>query len=58
MSWGVRLQFSRKYCPHLSEDLFYLYSVEPDEMQYYAAIQLGLHCLQKYLDKGFLNTKG
>ena len=28
-------------------------TVDPDEMQHYAAFHLGLHCLQKYL-----NTKG
>ena len=33
-------------------------SVEPVEMQHYAAFQLGLHCLQKYLFRGFFKTKG
>ena len=33
-------------------------SVDPDEMQHYAAFHLGLHCLQKYLFRGFPNTKG
>ena len=33
-------------------------SVDPDEMQHYAAFHLGLHCLQKYSFRGFLNTKG
>ena len=33
-------------------------SVDPDEMQQYAAFHLGLHCLQKYLFRGFLSTKG
>ena len=33
-------------------------SVDPDEMQHYAAFHLGLHCLQKYLFSGFPNTKG
>ena len=28
-------------------------SVDPDEMQHYAAFHLGLHCLQKYLFRGF-----
>ena len=32
-------------------------SVDPDEMQHYAAFQLGLHCLQKYWFRGFPNTK-
>ena len=33
-------------------------SVAPDEMQHYAAFHLGLHCLQKYLFRGFPNFKG
>ena len=33
-------------------------SVEPDEMQHYAAFYLGLHSLQKCSFRGFLNTKG
>ena len=33
-------------------------SVDPDEMQHFAAFHLGLHCLQKYPFKGFPNTKG
>ena len=28
-------------------------SVEPGEMQHYAAFHLGLHCLPKYLLRGF-----
>ena len=37
----------------LSEDIFmYTYSVDPDEMQHYAAFHLGLHCLQKYSFRG------
>ena len=32
-------------------------SVDPDEMQHYAAFHLGLYCLQKYLLRGFPNTK-
>ena len=48
-----------KYCILLSEDFIYLYiSVDPDEMQHYAALNLGLHCLHKYSFCGFLNTKG
>ena len=43
----------------LSEDLFYLTnSVDPDEMQHYAAFHLGLHCLQRYSFRGVPNTKG
>ena len=33
-------------------------SVDPDEMQHYAAFHLGLHCLQKYLFRGFTEFKG
>ena len=43
----------------MSEDLFYLTnSVDADEMQNYAAFHLGLHRLQKYLFRGFPDTKG
>ena len=28
-------------------------SVDPDEMQHFAAFHLGLHCLQKYSFRGF-----
>ena len=31
-------------------------SVDPDEMQHYAAFHLGLHCLQKYSFRSFQNT--
>ena len=31
-------------------------SVDPDEMQHYAAFHLGLHCLQKYLFRGLLKN--
>ena len=31
----------------------YTNSVDPDEMQHYAAFHLTLHCLQKYSFKGF-----
>ena len=34
---------------------FYLYSVDPDEMQHF---HLGLHCLQKYSLRGFKDTEG
>ena len=50
--------FFQKYCSLLSGDLFYLYSVDPDEMQHYAAFHLGLQCLQQYSFRGFSNTKG
>ena len=33
-------------------------SVDPDEMQHYAAFHLGLHCLPKYPSRGIQYTKG
>ena len=43
----------------MSESLFtYTNSVDPDEMQHYAAFYLGPHCLQKNLFRGSPNTKG
>ena len=33
-------------------------SVNPDEMQHYAAFHLGLHCLPKYLFRSFQYSKG
>ena len=48
----------KKYCILLSEICFtFTNSVDPDEMQHDAAFHLGLHCLRKYLFRGFLNTK-
>ena len=32
-------------------------SAYPDEMQHHAAFHLGLHCLSKYLFRGFQHTK-
>ena len=33
-------------------------SVDPDEMQHFAAFHLGLQCLQKNAFRCFLNTQG
>ena len=33
-------------------------SVDPDEMQQYAAFHLGFHCLQKCSFRGYSNTNG
>ena len=33
-------------------------SIDPDEMQHYAAFHPGLHCLQKHSFRGFPKTKG
>ena len=59
ISRGVRLQFAKNivfFC--LKIFITFTNSVDPDEMQHYAAFHLGLHCLQKYLFRGFPNTKG
>ena len=37
--------------------LIFANSANPNEMQHYAALNLGLHCLQKYLFRGFQYTK-
>ena len=43
----------------LSKDFFTIpNSVDPDEMQHYAAFQLCLHCLEKYSLKSFPEYKG
>ena len=33
-------------------------SLDSDEMQHYGAFHLGIHCLQKYLFRGFPEYKG
>ena len=40
--------------------IFFTYtnSVDPDEMQHYAAFYLGLHCSQNYSYRGFPEYKG
>ena len=49
----------KKYCILLSEDFFtFTNIVDPDEMPRSVAFHLGLHCLQKYLFRGYQNTKG
>ena len=48
----------KKLLYFLPEDIFtFTNSVDPDEMQHYAAFHLGLHCLPKYPFWGFPNTK-
>ena len=42
----------------LKADFVLAYSVDPDEMPHNAAFHLGLHCLLKYLFKGFWSPKG
>ena len=60
MAHTTLLEISRhSSCILVSEDLFtFTHSVDPDEMQHYAAFHMGLHCLQKYLFRGFLDSKG
>ena len=41
----------------LKIDLVLSNSTDPDEMQHYAAFHHGLHCLPKYLFRGFQSTK-
>ena len=50
----------KKCCILLSGDPFFTFtnSVDPDEMQHYAAFHLGLYCLQKFSFRGFPKTKG
>ena len=48
--WSV---FHRFYCISVLEGCFLANSADSDEMQHYAAFHLGLHCLPKYLFRGF-----
>ena len=57
VSRGFRLYFSKKVFFCLKIFFTFTNSADSDEMQHYAAFHLGLHCLQKYLFSGFLNTK-
>ena len=45
------------YCPWRFA-LILANSVDPDEMQHFAAFHLGLQYLQKYTFRGFQYTKG
>ena len=53
---GYNLKKNVFFC--LNIFLTFTNSVDPDEMQHYAAFHLGLHCLHKYLFMDFPNTKG
>ena len=46
------------FCPLKVVLIFIASTADPDEMQHYAAFHLGLHCLLKYLFRGFPYTKG
>ena len=45
-------------CLSLKSVLVITNSVETDEMQHYVAFHMGLHCLPKYLFRGFQYSKG
>ena len=49
---GVSSHNFQKYSILVPKNLFYRYSVDPDEMQHYTAFHQGLHCLQKYSFRG------
>ena len=63
ISMGPPIMFGRKF---LNNDVFMFLKVvlilensaDPDEMQHYAAIHLGLHCLPTYPFRGSKFTKG
>ena len=42
----------------LKNDFVLVNSADADEMTYYGAFHLGLHCLPKYLLRGFQYSKG
>ena len=54
---GHRLQFSKNIVfLSLKVDFVLTNSADPDEMPHYAAFQLGLLCLPKYLFMGFWSS--
>ena len=58
---GSHVKISKKkYIVLLSLNLYFVLanSADPDEMTHYAAFHLGLHCLPKYLFKGYCCRKG
>ena len=57
---GSQVEFFLNYSVFLSLKVVLILanSVDPDEMQHYAAFHLGLHCLPKYPFRGFQYTKG
>ena len=52
---GSLVEFSKLWCSTVPEGC---YCEDPDEMQHYAAFQLGLHCVQKYPFRGVQYIKG
>ena len=55
ISRGVGLFYFFRYWVFV--DLFCFNRVDPREMEHYAAFHLGLHCLKKYLLRGFPKCK-
>ena len=56
---GCRGLIFKKYCIlFILRPFTFTNNVDPDEMQQDTAFRLGLHCLQKYSFRGFLNSKG
>ena len=54
---GSHVELFKSWYISVSEGCFILaISVYLDEMQHYAAFHLGLHCLPKYLIRGFQYT--
>ena len=57
---GSQVIFSKKKYIFLSLKIDFVLanSADPDEMLIYETFHLGLHCLLKYLFRGFQYTKG
>ena len=57
---GSQVLISKRYYISFSEDHFCLpqNSAVPDEMPHYVAFCQGIHCLPRYLFKGFWSTMG
>ena len=54
----TQVEFSKLLCMSVPQDCFILAnSADPDEI-HYATFHQGLHCLPKYLFRGFQYTKG
>ena len=58
VSWHVGLQFS--IFDYFCQKIIFTFtnSVDPNEMQHYAAFHQGLHGLQKHSSSGLPNPKG
>ena len=59
ISRGVSYNFKENIVFFRLKNLFTITNSEdPDEMHHYAAFHLELHCLEKYLFRGFQYIKG